>query len=55
MSIQSIDELENEVEEFAEKTDVAVEASPSKKLERRRKIEDIFEEKRLREELEEFG
>jgi hypothetical protein len=31
------------------------EVSPTTKLERRRKIEDLFEEKRLREELAEFA
>lgn len=33
---------------------VVIEASPTTKLERRRRIEDLFEEKRLREELGEF-
>ena len=55
MSAQRFDEFENEVEDFSEKKAVVPEASPSTKLERRRKIEDLFEEKRLREELEEFG
>jgi len=54
MSINSFDELDNEIEEFNE-TNLSTEASPSTKLERRRKIEDLFEEKRLREELAEFG
>lgn len=55
MSTRNFDELDTEVEEFVESAPVAPEASPSTKLERRRKIEDLFEEKRLREELEEFG
>ncbi len=48
-------ENENEVEEFVEEVPVVPEASPTTKLERRRKIEDLFEEKRLKVELEEFG
>lgn len=56
MSARRYDEFENEVEDFsADKEEVIIEASPSTKLARRRKIEDLFEEKRLREELEEFG
>lgn len=55
MSARRFDETDNEIEEFSEATPIIPEASPSKKLERRRKIEDLFEEKRLREELEEFG
>jgi hypothetical protein len=55
MSTNRFEELDSENnEEFAEAVIIA-EASPSTKLERRRKIEDIFEEKRLREELAEFG
>lgn len=54
MSINSYEELENEIEDFSE-TNIPTEASPSTKLERRRKIEDLFEEKRLKEELAEFG
>ena len=54
MSVNRFDEVENETEEFSDAT-ILPEASPSTKLERRRKIEDIFEEKRLREELAEFG
>lgn len=54
MRINSFDELDNEVEEFNEAT-ITAEVSPSTKLERRRKIEDLFEEKRLKEELAEFG
>ena len=55
MSARRYDEFENEIEDFNDKSPVVPEASPSTKLERRRKIEDLFEEKRLREELEEFG
>jgi hypothetical protein len=54
MSINSFDELDNEMEEFSD-TNIPTEASPSTKLERRRKIEDLFEEKRLKDELAEFG
>ncbi|CEG57379.1 PA3496 family putative envelope integrity protein [Legionella fallonii] len=55
MSTRHFDEFDNEPEEFTDKEPTVPEASLSKKLERRRKIEDLFEEKRLREELEEFG
>lgn len=55
MSTRSFDEFDSEVEEFAETQAITPEPSPSTKLERRRKIEDLFEEKRLREELAEFG
>jgi len=55
MSTRQYDELDNEVEEFNVTPVVVPEASPSTKLARRRKIEDLFEEKRLREELAEFG
>ena len=54
MSARRFDEFE-EVEDFSDKETIVSESSPSTKLERRRKIEDLFEEKRLREELEEFG
>ena len=56
MSISSFDELESEVEDFNETPPIAAaEATPSKRLERRRKIEELFEEKRLKEEMAEFG
>ena len=46
MSMNSFDELDNEIDEFSEATTpIPIEASPSTKLERRRKIEDLFEEK----------
>jgi hypothetical protein len=54
MSTRRFDEFDNEIEEFNEPAPIP-EASPSTKLARRRKIEDLFEEKRLKEELEEFG
>ncbi len=56
MSMNSFDELESEVEEFSETAPIIpTEASPSTKLERRRKIEDLFEEKRLKEEMADFA
>lgn len=55
MSIRGFEDLETEVEDVSEAQAVVPEASPSTKLARRRKIEDLFEEKRLREELAEFG
>jgi len=51
----SFDEFDNEIEDAGEPAPTIPEPSPSTKLARRRKIEDLFEEKRLREELEEFG
>lgn len=55
MSTRRFDEFDNEMDDFTDAEPVITEASPSTKLERRRKIEDLLEEKRLREELEEFG
>lgn len=55
MSTTCFDDSTTEAECFTETEAVIPEPSPSTKLERRRKIEDLFEEKRLREELEEFG
>jgi hypothetical protein len=55
MSVQDFEDFENETEEVPEKAPVVAEASPSTRLARRRKIEDLFEEKRLREEIEEFN
>ncbi|HAT4423581.1 TPA: hypothetical protein KKX32_000426 [Legionella pneumophila] len=55
MSTRRFDEFDNEIDDFSDAEPVITEASPSTKLERRRKIEDLLEEKRLREELEEFG
>lgn len=55
MSIRRIDECDTAMEDFNNQTEVSPESNPSKKLERRRKIEDLFEEKRLRDELAEFA
>lgn len=55
MSTRQYDEFDNEVEDFSEEETIIAESSPSTKLERRRKIEDLFEEKRLKAELEDFG
>ena len=51
----SYDDFDNEIEDTTESEAIVPEASPSTKLARRRKIEDLFEEKKLREELAEFG
>lgn len=45
---------ENE-EEFLDNTIIPIESNPTTKLDRRRKIEDLFEEKRLQEELADFA
>ncbi|KTD65014.1 PA3496 family putative envelope integrity protein [Legionella shakespearei] len=55
MSTRGYDDFDNDIEEINDAPTVIPEASPSTKLERRRKIEDLFEEKRLREELEDFA
>lgn len=55
MAMSARDFDEDEVDDVTTSSVVVVEASPSTKLERRRKIEDLFEEKRLKEELAEFG
>lgn len=55
MAIEQFDELETDLEEFNDSPPINNEVNPSTKLERRRKIEDLFEEKRLREEMSEFG
>ena len=55
MSTTRFDELDTDIEECTEAPPIIPEASPSTKLARRRKIEDLFEEKRLRDELAEFG
>lgn len=55
MSTRGFEEEEEEMEDYNVNEIITTEASPSTKLERRRKIEDLFEEKRLREELAEFG
>ncbi|MFA6301720.1 MAG: hypothetical protein WC627_01125 [Legionella sp.] len=55
MSTDQFEEFEAESEDCTAIEKVVPEPSPSTKLERRRKIEDLFEEKRLKTELEEFG
>lgn len=55
MNTQEFLEEEAEIEDVITDTTLLNEANPSTKLERRRRIEDLFEEKRLREELKEFG
>ncbi len=55
MSARGFDEEENELEDYSASATIATEANPSTKLERRRKIEELLEEKLLREELAEFG
>jgi len=47
-------DFETEVNTFIDSQDDGAETNPTTKLERRRRIEDLFEEKRLREELSEF-
>lgn len=56
MSHQEFDDcIEADIIDVSDTEEPAViEASPTTKLERRRRIEDLFEEKRLREELGEF-
>jgi hypothetical protein len=51
---RGFDEEETELEDFSVAT-INAEANPSTKLERRRKIEELFEKKLLEEELKEFG
>ena len=46
MDTREFDEDINDAEEFAVET-IITETNPSTKLERRRRIEDLFEEKRL--------
>lgn len=55
MCAREVDEFEGNAEEVCQVAVVVPEASPSTRLARRRKIEDLFEEKRLREEIAEFG
>lgn len=54
MSIQSFDDFEAETDNYAENHDTGAESSQASRLERRRRIEEIAEEKRLREELNEY-
>ncbi|STX29594.1 Uncharacterised protein [Legionella beliardensis] len=53
MNNRRFNDFETGVDELMDVQD-STEASLSKKLERRRRIEDLFEERRLREELREF-
>lgn len=55
MSTRGFDEDENELEDFSDGATITTEATPSTKLERRRRIEELFEEKRLKEELTDFA
>ncbi|WP_165831567.1 PA3496 family putative envelope integrity protein [Legionella qingyii] len=55
MNTSEFEEEVNDIEEVSIETIITPETSPSTKLERRRRIEDLFEEKRLRDELAEFG
>ncbi len=55
MSTRGFDDFDTDIEDVNDAAPIIPEPSPSTKLERRRKIEDLFEEKRLREELAEFG
>ncbi|WP_169792188.1 PA3496 family putative envelope integrity protein [Legionella worsleiensis] len=55
MSTRDFDDFDTDIEDVNDVAPIIPEPSPSTKLERRRKIEDLFEEKRLREELAEFG
>ena len=55
MNIRSFDKFESDLDEFNGTEPVIPEIPPSTKLERRRKIEDLYEEKRLKLEIEEFG
>ena len=55
MSTRRFDDFETGVKEYIDSQDNANDASPSTKLERRRRIEELFEEKRLRQELDEFN
>lgn len=54
MTTRRFDDFETEVGEYIDSQDGVNEANPSTKLERRRRIEELFEERRLREELDEF-
>lgn len=52
MNTSSFDENDDTNEDT---TVLVIEANPTTKLARRRKIEDLFEEKRLKEELEDYA
>ncbi|KTD29724.1 hypothetical protein E3983_04655 [Legionella israelensis] len=51
MSIRRFDDFETAVEEFIESQESLSDVCPSTKLERRRRIEELNEEKMLRQEL----
>jgi hypothetical protein len=53
MTIRRFDDFETDLEECEDSQEIN-EPSVSTKLERRRRIEELFEEKRLRRELDEF-
>lgn len=53
MSTQSFEDFEAETDTFAENSDSS-EANQATRLERRRRIEEIAEEKRLKEELTDY-
>ncbi|KTD61261.1 PA3496 family putative envelope integrity protein [Legionella spiritensis] len=55
MSTRRFEDFETAAEEFGMDTEALAEFNPTTKLERRRRIEELAEEKRLREELDEFG
>lgn len=55
MSARGFDEDENEVEDYSASAIISTEANPSTKLERRRKIEELLEEKILKKELQDFA
>ena len=57
MSTHDFDEedVENDLDTFTITQPILTETNPTTKLERRRRIEDLFEEKRLKEELEDFA
>lgn len=52
MSTQRFDDFE--AEEFTENQDTTCDTNPTTKLQRRRKIEELADEKRLREELQDY-
>ena len=54
MNTGRFEDFEAETEESFDSQEAVSELNPSTKLERRRRIEELFEEKRLRDELDEF-
>ena len=54
MSKRRLDQLEASMNGNNNSDEIPTDANPTTKLERRRRIEDLFEEKRMREELGEF-